>query len=784
MSSLSTSSLGSTSQSVSPSVSGLVSGIDTQKVIEGLLAIEQSKITRIDQKKSKIVQQQTAYKAIEARLLALQGQMTQLSRSQNSVFDGRTVTSSDTNAVTAAATSSAVAGVYRIQVNSLARAQQIASQGFDSTGSTITQGTFTIKVGDNATDITIDSSNNTLQGLADAINNSGAKVSAAIINDGSGANAQGYRLLLTSAQTGAANKIILTNSLAGSAGGDVKPLFDSASIGSPILGTGFTGTSTVGANTGSAFTGSANTTYRFTVVTGGTVGTDDGLQLAYTDSTGAHTGTITVNQGDADSLLSVAEGVQVKFGSGTLIAGQTFDVKAFVPNVQDATDAAITLGSGSGALTVTSATNQFDSVLPGIALNVLQAAPNSEITLTVANDIDKMAKAVTDFVSSYNDVMDFINQASSFDSTTGQAGILLGDRRALTIQDQVRSVFTGTVDGANPRLSYLGGLGITTDDKGKLTVNDAKLADVLNGKLDGVTLADVKTLFSLTGKTSNTGIQFVTGSTKTKTTSSGYTVRISQAAQRATLTGATDLAASTVIDGTNNLLSVTIDGKPSAQLTIAAGTYSRIALAQAVQTAINSDTTLAGASVNVTLNGDKLAIASNRLGVVSQVLAGSGSSLAALGFSAGASAQGADVVGDFLVNGVSESARGTGQFLAGDPENANTADLQLRVILTPAQVGTGIESNVTVSRGVASRLDTILNQLFDPINGRLKTIDDDFTSRITDLDDQKSAQSQTIASRTASLQRQFAAMEETLSKLQASSGFLSSQSSSVRTSAS
>src|SRR5438309_4125732 len=69
------------------SVSGLISGFDTEKIIKGLLAIDQQKIDVIDQKKSKLQAEQTAFKGIEARLLALQGQMTQLSRTQNGVFD-------------------------------------------------------------------------------------------------------------------------------------------------------------------------------------------------------------------------------------------------------------------------------------------------------------------------------------------------------------------------------------------------------------------------------------------------------------------------------------------------------------------------------------------------------------------------------------------------------------------------------------------------------------------------------------------------------------------------
>src|SRR5207237_8330846 len=115
-------------------------------------------------------------------------------------------------------------------------------------------------------------SNDTLQGLADAINSSGAAVSASVINDGSGANALPYRLLLTARQTGTSNAVTITNNLGASGGGATRPIFDASTIGPAVLAPGFTGTATPTANVGSGtYTGTANDTYTFRVVSGGTV---------------------------------------------------------------------------------------------------------------------------------------------------------------------------------------------------------------------------------------------------------------------------------------------------------------------------------------------------------------------------------------------------------------------------------------------------------------------------------------------------------------------------------
>src|SRR5262249_8999445 len=148
---------------------------------------------------------------------------------------------------------------------------------------------------------------------------------------------------------------------------------------------GFAGTAGVTANAGTgAFQGTANNAYRFTVVQGGTVGVDDDIHLAFADATGSHTGTIIVNAADVDTFKAAAEGIAVKFAAGTLVAGDSFTVKGYLPLVQQAADASLTLGSGISPLTVTSATNQVDSLFPGVTLHLNGADPGKTVTVNVS----------------------------------------------------------------------------------------------------------------------------------------------------------------------------------------------------------------------------------------------------------------------------------------------------------------------------------------------------------------------------------------------------------------
>lgn len=762
------------------SIDGLITGLDTTKLIDGLLSVQTRRIALLQSKEDKAVKQQSAFKNVEARLLALQSAIGRLGRAQNGAFDGKLVASSNEDLLTAAASSSASPGVYALRVNSLARSEQVASQGFDSLGSAITQGTFQIGVGTQSTaTITIDGTNNTLSGLAQAINNAAVGVTATIINDGSDSRTQPYRLVLSSDKTGAENSITISNGLAADNGSARRPEFSATSIGPAVTSAAYTGTSVPTANAGAGtYTGTANKTYTFTVATGGTVGVTDGIVINYADSTGTQTGTITLNAADQDAFKTVAEGLQVKLGAGTLVAGETFSVDAFVPMLQKASNASVTIGSGSGALNVESATNRVEGLINGVSLSLQAADSTKEVRLTVDNDTKTASQAVGDFVEAFNGLMDFIDTQVKYDAQSGTAGTLLGNRSVTVIQDEVRRTVGGLVEGVKGQMNRLGALGITFDSKGHLELNQARLDDALAGRIAGVSFADVRRLFALAGESTNSGIQFVVGGTRTKATGAApYQVEISQAAQRAAITATNSLAASTIIDSSNNTLTLTIDGKSSGTITLANGTYTRLALARHLEAQINADADLAGRRVAVSFDsaGDRLLVTSQTYGQASEVKIGSGTALAALGFTGVESDQGQDVVGKFIVNGVDEPAVGTGQFLVGSSTNANTADLQVRVSLDASQLVAGPEADLTVTRGVASKLDVVLSGMLDPVNGRLKTIDNGFQATVDDIEDSIKQQNALTELRRQSLIRQFAALETTVNTLKSTGDFLTAQ---------
>jgi len=117
----------------------------------------------------------------------------------------RSSDSSDPTLFAASADETAVAGSYDIEVLTLAQSAKVRSDSFtDADTEIIGTGTLDISLGADTFQITVDSSNNTLEGIRDAINNASdnSGIAASIINvDG------GSQLVLGSDTNGLANVI-------------------------------------------------------------------------------------------------------------------------------------------------------------------------------------------------------------------------------------------------------------------------------------------------------------------------------------------------------------------------------------------------------------------------------------------------------------------------------------------------------------------------------------------------------------------------------------------------
>jgi flagellar hook-associated protein 2 len=423
-----------------------------------------------------------------------------------------------------------------------------------------------------------------------------------------------------------------------------------------------------------------------------------------------------------------------------------------------------------------------DGVIPGVTLTLLAADPSTPVSVTVAPDTKDATTAINGFVSAYNQFITDAATDSAYDSGTQTGGPLLGNGDLASIQQQVEGVLDNVVPGLGSQSNNLYDLGISVNSDGTLSVNSTTLANVLSGQT-GISFANLKQLFGLTGQSTNSGIQFLSGTNNTVASTTPYQVNITQAATQGSVTGSA-LSPSTLIPITSgaNTLTVTVDGEASNTITLTpnATGYTPQQLAQLLQQQINADPIVGNGNVAVALNSnDQIQITSQLYGSNSTV-AVTGSALSSLGLTGATSVTGNDVAGSFTVNGVTEKATGTGQILTGNSGNANTDGLTVDVTLTPNQVGSnGTTANLTVTRGLASSLGLTLSTLTNSTTGTFQSIDAGYQAQITSLNNQITTDNNLLQQQQDQLTEQFANLEQIISTLKENSQVISSFASSA-----
>jgi flagellar hook-associated protein 2 len=471
------------------------------------------------------------------------------------------------------------------------------------------------------------------------------------------------------------------------------------------------------------------------------------------------------NETGAENTISIT--------SNPTDGGTTLDFSGTA--IQEAANAVVKLGSGPGAITASYSSNIVDGLIDDVTLDLKSADPGTNITVNIANDNEAAKEAVRGFVDSFNAAITFIDNQTSFDAGTGQASVLLGDRNVSRIKNSLTSFVIESVAGLTGA-NRLSDVGIDIDIRGKLTFDESKLEDALNGEVEGLDPENISRLFGLDATSSNSGISFIAGSDRTIADGNKVEVNITQAAERAQIVGSNELDDDITIDGTNNEFQITLNSIVSETLTIPDGDYTTEEFVDTVQNLINNSTKLGVNDVIAVVDEDGiLSLTSELYGDDSTLSSFTGSAASELGFTGAERSEGKDVEGEFIIDGVVEVATGNGQVLRGDSENELTADLQLRVTLEADDVVAGNESSLVVTRGASGRLSQYIGGLLNSETGRLSTINEEYDARIESIDRSIEGIEELTASKRESLLAEFAALETIINELKTTGDFLTSQ---------
>lgn len=797
-------------------VSGIGSGLDINTIVSDLITAERSPVeTRLDNKEATLQAKLSAMGTFKSAVSDFQSALSGVNSS--AAFQSMTTSISDTTLFTASATSVAQAGDYSIGVTQLAQSHKLvtASGLFSSTTSTVGTGTLNFEfgsydnadnTGDNPTGtgtftlnsakiaqtVTIDSSNNTLSGVRDAINSADIGVRASIVYDGSS-----YRLTLTSTDSGAKNSLRITVTDDDSTNTDM--------VGLSVLAYDPTNGTPV-----------ANLTR--TVQAQDAMLTVDGVSVTSASNSvvGAVPGvTLTLKKTGATSTLSVAQDASATekavndfVTAYNQLATTAKSLTAY--NASDTTQNGVLLGD----FTVTSVMRRINTILTSTVTGAT-GAPRSLADVGVSLqkdgslelDSDKLQAALaqspqavaalftrtgvtTDSLVSFNSTK--TNSASATGTynifvsqlaTQGQyVGVNTGLGGAFTI-DNTNHSFGIKVNGSSATItltdgSYTGAA-LAAQLQSQINANTtlsragASVSVSYNAGTDAFTLTS--NTYGSTSKVSFTttnaylGLGSAIGSSTTGVDVAGAIGEGSQTATQGQYTGAAlgaGVGSFTIIGGSDTF-AIKINGIQSDVITLdgSGSPYTGAALAAQLQSQINADGNLINASASVSVSYDsgsgQFVLTSNAYGSSSkieftQINAALGASLGISVGSGTAGQAGASI------------ATGSGRTLIGVGKAVGIAVDVLGGAATAAGSSRG---TVSLSNGAAYQLDTLLSDFLDS-SGTLDSRIEGLNRQIEQISDQRTALDTRMTALEARYRAQFTAMDTLISQLTATSNYL------------
>ena len=214
-----------------------------------------------------------------------------------------------------------------------------------------------------------------------------------------------------------------------------------------------------------------------------------------TISTGSGTSTLsdvanTINSdnlGVTANVITDANGARLAIVSNTSGSAANFTVTAgtgglgFNQAVNGA-NASVTVDG----ITLSSASNTVTGALPGVTLNLLNAAPGTNVSLVVAPNTSQASTAINQFVTDYNKAIGDVNTQFTF--TGSSEGVLAGDSVVRSLQSTLQQAldYMYTPSSGTTTVPTLTSLGISVNKDGTLTVDSSTLSSVLQNNFSDV----------------------------------------------------------------------------------------------------------------------------------------------------------------------------------------------------------------------------------------------------------------------------------------------------------
>ncbi len=506
-------------------IGGVVSGIDTDSVIQQLLEVDNRIKKKLEDKKTGVQSVKDLYGELNTQLLNVKSEADNLLLS--STFQKRSAATTDSTVLGVSASDGATAGTYVIQIDNLATnsvrqsTAQINSRKSRTTTGEMVGGSSTVTLtnpfatagfdtapdGNTRVVITTDAATYTSSAL-----NTYATVQAFM--DEVNAHAADVTLSydtttdkFTLRRDTAAGTLQIEDDDNGGAG--VTPGFFSTA-GMFRTGDAFNTTITVneseqGVTVGGALSDTSASNVETALAANGTL-TLNGVSISYATTDTLTTIISKINNvsgstgvsGFYDSTLdkvvlrAVTEGpksIAMSETGGNLITVLKLGTNATTVKGEQAK---FYINGSATTDLIKSDTNTY--IFNGITINLKKDGDNDEAapgdagdasaTITVTQDVESVSTSIKNFVTAYNDYAQFVADNASYDPVTASGGKLFGDSLLYSIDARFKRMLFQPQAELVDTHELLAQLGITlgalnTADANKLVVDDAKLANAI-----------------------------------------------------------------------------------------------------------------------------------------------------------------------------------------------------------------------------------------------------------------------------------------------------------------
>ena len=337
--------------------------------------------------------------------------------------------------------------------------------------------TVVIQVGSGAAEtVTLASGSTSLADLVTGINALNADVSARLVETSTGS----YRVVVEGPQ-GSDNALTITDSVFGLQTTNV-PEVDTYTLGAAVATNG----SVVFTYNGTTYTQAFDTSdvVTLTALTAQITAADSSVTAA--NGTSGTVFTITSNVG-SDTQMTKGTIGGTSNGSADLTISTADTTNGSDGNkIQSAQNASVSVNG----LSVSSASNQLNGVIPGVKLD-LMATTSSAVVLSVGRDTSVAQAAITNLVDVYNTFEGVIKGLSGSATATEDEGSLREDAAVRAIRTKVRAFLTASSSTPGASKGSMADIGVSLQKDGLFKVNQVTLGSALTNYY-----ADITQMFS------------------------------------------------------------------------------------------------------------------------------------------------------------------------------------------------------------------------------------------------------------------------------------------------